>query len=55
LLIQGDRITLILDPSIQQLQPADSVSIFAGLTVYPGFIDVHIHGALVLIHGGKCG
>ena len=45
LLIQGDRITLILDPSSSQLQPADSVIDFAGLTVYPGFIDVHIHGA----------
>jgi N-acetylglucosamine-6-phosphate deacetylase len=45
LLIQGDRITLILDPSSSQLQLADSVIDFAGLTVYPGFIDVHIHGA----------
>jgi N-acetylglucosamine-6-phosphate deacetylase len=45
LLIQGDRIAGIMDSS-EPLPPASSVVDLAGMTLLPGFIDIHIHGAV---------
>jgi N-acetylglucosamine-6-phosphate deacetylase len=43
LLLHGARVAQILEPT--QLPAADSVIDIDGFTVFPGFIDVHIHGA----------
>ena len=45
LLIEGDRIARIFD-STKDLPRADQDIDLGGLTVFPGFIDVHIHGAV---------
>ncbi len=46
LLIQERRIARIADSSSNESIEADSVIDLQGLTLYPGFIDVHIHGAV---------
>lgn len=46
LLIKDGRIAGILDSSSDQSLKADSVVDLRGLTLFPGFIDVHIHGAV---------
>src|SRR5215813_10349208 len=46
LLVEGDRITRILEGSTEQRAKTDSVIDLHGLTLFPGFIDVHIHGAV---------
>jgi N-acetylglucosamine-6-phosphate deacetylase len=46
LLIDGERIAGIIDPTTSKLPEADSVVDLDGLTLFPGFIDVHIHGAV---------
>jgi N-acetylglucosamine-6-phosphate deacetylase len=45
LLIESGRIARIIDPNSNQSLKADSVIDLDGLTLFPGFIDVHIHGA----------
>ena len=45
LLIDGDRFVGILDSS-EPLPPASSVVDLTGMTLFPGFIDIHIHGAV---------
>lgn len=45
LLIENGRIARIIDPHSHQSAKADSVIDLDGLTLFPGFIDVHIHGA----------
>jgi N-acetylglucosamine-6-phosphate deacetylase len=45
LLIDNGRIAKLFS-STHQLPGTDSVLDFAGLTLLPGFIDVHIHGAM---------
>jgi N-acetylglucosamine-6-phosphate deacetylase len=45
LLIEAGRIARIIDPDSNQSAKADSVIDLDGLTLFPGFIDVHIHGA----------
>ena len=44
-LIESGRIVLILDSETRELPAADSVIDLKGATLFPGFIDVHIHGA----------
>lgn len=46
LFIEGGRISRILDPQSDASVKADSVIDLDGLTLYPGFIDLHIHGAV---------
>ena len=46
LLIEAGRIARIIDSSSNESVDADNVIDLAGLTLYPGFIDVHIHGAV---------
>jgi N-acetylglucosamine-6-phosphate deacetylase len=45
LLIESGRIARVFDPEIDQLPAVDSAIDLEGLTIFPGFIDVHIHGA----------
>src|SRR5712691_7830281 len=45
LLIESGRIARVFENS-NDLPAADSVLDLAGLTLFPGFIDVHIHGAM---------
>src|SRR5258708_3101007 len=45
LLIEPGRIAKIFDAGMDQLPAVDSVIDLEGLTLFPGFIDVHIHGA----------
>src|SRR5207249_1043368 len=45
LLIQNGRIAQIVDSTSDEPIKADSVIDLHGLTLFPGFIDVHIHGA----------
>ena len=45
LLIHNDRIARIVDSSSDESITADSVIDLRGLTLFPGFIDIHIHGA----------
>jgi N-acetylglucosamine-6-phosphate deacetylase len=46
LLIHGDCIDRVFEASTSQFPSAESVIDLAGLTVYPGFLDLHIHGAI---------
>ena len=46
LLIENADIARILDPDSNQGGKADSVIDLDGLTLFPGFIDLHIHGAI---------
>ena len=45
LLIDGDRIASIFDADSAPWTKDDSIDL-AGLTLFPGFIDIHIHGAV---------
>jgi N-acetylglucosamine-6-phosphate deacetylase len=45
LFIESGRIARIIEPDSNPPGKADSVLDLDGLTIYPGFIDVHIHGA----------
>src|SRR5215212_1962413 len=45
LLVERGRIARILNPAESAGVRADEALSLEGLTVYPGFIDVHIHGA----------
>ncbi|MFN2452812.1 MAG: N-acetylglucosamine-6-phosphate deacetylase [Pyrinomonadaceae bacterium] len=45
LLIRGGRIATIYKSTKNETTPADAVLNLDGLTLLPGFIDVHIHGA----------
>ena len=46
LLIENGRIASILESPVNQSIKADSVRDLRGFTLFPGFIDVHIHGAI---------
>lgn len=46
LLIQHTRITRIIHSGESELPAVDSVFDLDGLTLFPGFIDAHIHGAI---------
>src|SRR5438046_3048559 len=45
-LINDGRIARLLDSSSDEAVKSDSVIDLHGLTLFPGFIDVHIHGAV---------
>jgi N-acetylglucosamine-6-phosphate deacetylase len=45
LLIEDGRIAKVFDSETDQSPAVDSVLDLEGLTLFPGFIDVHIHGA----------
>lgn len=45
ILIESGRIAKILDRSVAHSSPLGSIIDCTGLSVFPGFIDVHIHGA----------
>ncbi len=45
-LIEAGRIVRVFDAAPSQPLAADSVIDLDGLTLFPGFIDVHIHGAV---------
>lgn len=45
-LIQHGLIQQILDSSISDIPQADSIIDLEGLSLFPGFIDIHIHGAV---------
>ncbi len=45
LLTDGDRIARVISPDSRESVAAQSVVDLQGLTLFPGFIDVHIHGA----------
>ena len=45
-LIEDGRIVRIFDSSSEKAAKADSLIDLDGLTLFPGFIDVHIHGAV---------
>jgi N-acetylglucosamine-6-phosphate deacetylase len=45
-LIETDRIARVLDAAPSQPPATESVIDLDGLTLFPGFIDVHIHGAV---------
>jgi N-acetylglucosamine-6-phosphate deacetylase len=44
-LIEGERIARVFESNTDQLLTVESVLDLDGLTLFPGFIDVHIHGA----------
>ncbi len=46
LLIENGRIARIIDSHSDRSVKADSIIDLDGFTLYPGFIDVHIHGAV---------
>lgn len=46
LLIEDDRIARIFDSPLDGSGKADSTIDLDGLTLFPGFIDIHIHGAV---------
>ena len=46
LVIEDGRIARILGSSADESVKADSIIDLAGLTLFPGFIDMHIHGAV---------
>ena len=43
--IEGDRVAQILDSAAVDYRKANNAIDLDGLTLYPGFIDAHIHGA----------
>jgi N-acetylglucosamine-6-phosphate deacetylase len=45
-LIEADRIARVFDAVTSQPPAAESVIDLDGLTLFPGFIDLHIHGAV---------
>jgi N-acetylglucosamine-6-phosphate deacetylase len=45
LLVENGRIARIIEPNSNQAHKTDSVVDLDGLTLFPGFIDLHIHGA----------
>lgn len=45
-LVESGRIARIFDSGNRQLPAADAVVDLDGLTLFPGFIDVHVHGAV---------
>jgi N-acetylglucosamine-6-phosphate deacetylase len=45
LLVEAGRIVRVFDSKTDQLPSVDSVLDLDGLTLFPGFIDIHIHGA----------
>lgn len=45
LLVDSGRIARVFDSGTAAVTPVDSLLDCDGLTLYPGFIDVHIHGA----------
>jgi len=45
LLIENGRVARIIHPDSNQSVQADSVIDLDGLTLFPGFVDIHIHGA----------
>jgi N-acetylglucosamine-6-phosphate deacetylase len=45
-LIEADRIARVFDAATSQPPAPESVIDLNGLTLFPGFIDVHIHGAI---------
>ena len=45
-LIEDGRIARVFDSSSDESVKADSIIDLAGLTLFPGFIDLHIHGAV---------
>ena len=45
ILIEGDRIARIFDVESAPSNEDNSIDL-AGLTIFPGFIDIHIHGAV---------
>src|SRR5258708_9851564 len=45
-LIEADRIAQVFDAAPSQPPAAESVIDLDGFTLFPGFIDVHIHGAI---------
>ena len=46
LLIDNARITQVFDATVSQPPVTESVIDLDGLTLFPGFIDLHIHGAV---------
>ena len=46
LLIVGDRIARVLHSPTSDLAVPESTVDLSGLTLFPGFIDIHIHGAV---------
>ena len=46
LLIENGRISRVFDSSTDASSTADSQLDLTGLTLFPGFIDVHLHGAV---------
>lgn len=46
LLVQNNRITHIFESATELLPTSDSIIDLSGLTLFPGFLDVHIHGAV---------
>jgi N-acetylglucosamine-6-phosphate deacetylase len=46
LVVEGGRIAGIVDSTAGDALPGESVLDGAGYTVFPGFIDIHIHGAV---------
>ena len=46
ILIHDGLIKRVLDSSTSDIPQADSILDLKGLTLFPGFIDVHIHGAV---------
>ncbi|PYS80334.1 MAG: hypothetical protein DMF70_11070, partial [Acidobacteria bacterium] len=46
LLIENARIAQIFDATLSRPPATESVIDLDGLTLFPGFIDTHIHGAI---------
>jgi N-acetylglucosamine-6-phosphate deacetylase len=46
ILIDGDRVARVFDAESRSSIKGESIVDLAGLTVFPGFIDIHIHGAM---------
>ena len=46
ILIRGGRIAQVSDSEISPKSAADSILDLSGLNLFPGFIDIHIHGAV---------